>query len=340
MKKENKVIRFNYSKLEKKYGLDYILHKEYYGLFIKKGRLKIDTKRLLSILPNRFNEHCDFKRNTVYFVPFKKCKKDYAMNYFFEQIDNAKKVWFDQKDTYKKIIEKYMKKEFSKKAPNYDGLMHCGILEADEWQSANMMAEYIHSIETSNKISDKINSIKSTLYLETIHQIASKVEHAMMLTMEKNGYKGDRCGRLDIYKFMDGRIGDSELKIKKLPHYNDFDKFYSIWNFVKHNSKSTYDKIDRNWPELLRKKGEEIDFEFDFPSEHLAIEYLKLSDKFITNMLDQLLEFYYEFCELCYQEPKYFCLWNYDEYFINIVNEEIKSKWEDIYNPLGLPPWL
>ena len=139
---------------------------------------------------------------------------------------------------------------------------------------------------------------------------------------------------------MDGRIGRSENKIRSLSHFESFDKFYSIWNFTKHNSPSTYKKIKKNWPELLYSKEKDSWFTLDFPSEHLAIEYLKINDKFITSLFDPLLEFYYEFCELCYGEPKHHSLWDYDDYFLDIVDEHIKDEKELIENPMGLPWWL
>lgn len=104
---------------------------------------------------------------------------------------------------------------------------------------------------------------------------------------------------------MDDKIGKSEEKIRALPNFSIYDKFYSIWNFTKHNSPYTYEKVKKHWPELLYSKEKDEWFDLDSQSEHLAIEYLRLNDKIITAVFDPLLEFYYEFCELCYNEPKH-----------------------------------
>lgn len=333
MKKNSKVIRKNYNNLDEKYGYDNVLHREYYGIFHKKGILKIDTKRLLKVVPN-INESCDFRRSDVYFTPLKKHKYDYCMNYFIDAVEEARKTWYEQKEIYRQIIDDFVKKELSKEAPNYDYDFHCGIIEYDEWQMSNNMAKILHQQKLEANITTKINKLINTLYLETIQQIATRLEHAMIYTMQKMGYEGDKCGRLDIFRFMDGRIGNSESKIRALSNFDIYDKFYSIWNFTKHNSPSTYKKIKNNWSDLLCDKN------LSFPSEHLAIEHLNLSHKMINSWFDPLLEFYYEFCELCYGEPKYHSKWNYDDYFLEIVDEIIKDEYELATNPLGLPWWL
>lgn len=340
MKKNKKIIRYNYDKLSDKYKYEDYLHKEYYGLFIKNGRLKIDTKRLLLKLENTFDKRCDFRRNTVYFTPFKIHKYDYCMNYFIDAIEKARTTWYEQKNSFHQMLDDYAKKEYAKEVPNWDFSRDCGILEPDEWEMSNRMESYLHYEKIRQNITDRALYLMNTLYLETIQQVASHLEHAMIFTMQKYGYEGDKCGRLDIFKFMDGRIGKSEAKIKALPHFDDYDKFYSIWNFTKHNSPSTYNKLKNKWPELLYSKEIDKWFDLEFPSEHLAIEYLKLNDKIITAMFDPLLEFYYEFCELCYGEPKYHSSWNYDDYFLSIVNAKIKDDRDILENPLGLPWWL
>jgi len=337
--KKNKVIRKNYDALKEKYGYDDYLHTAYYGVFVKKGILKIDSKRLINKLPNIFDA-CDFRRNTVYFTPLKKHKYDYCMNYFIDAIEESRKIWYDQKNSFHQMLDDYAKKELSKEAPNWDFEMNCGYLEPDEWDMSNRMEKILHQEKIKNRINEKAYYLMTTLYLETIQQIASHLEHAMIFTMQKMGYEGDKCGRLDIFRFMDGRIGKSENKIRTLNHFEDYDKFYSIWNFTKHNSPSTYEKIKKHWKELLFSKENDEWFKLDFPSEHLAIEYLNIDDKFITSLFDPLLEFYYEFCELCYDEPKYHCTWDYDDYFIGIVESHIKDEQEMLNNPLGLPWWL
>lgn len=338
--KKNKVIRKDYEKLKEKYGYDEIFHREYFGVFKNNGRIKIDTKRFREHFDLYLDKECDFRRNSVYFVPAKIHKYDYCMNYFVDAIEESRKTWYEQKNGFHQMLDDYAKKELSKEIPNWDNAMCCGILDHDEWDMSNRMEKILHQEKVKNKINEKAYSLMITLYLETIQQMASHFEHAMIFTMNKMGYEGDKCGRLDIFRFMDGRIGKSENKIKSLQHYETYDKFYSIWNFTKHNSPSTYNKIKKNWPELLYNKEKDNWFNLEFPSEHLAIEYLNINDKFLTGLFEPLMEFYYEFCELCYGETKHHSKWNYDDYFLDIVDSHIRDSKDNIENPLGLPWWL
>lgn len=335
MKKNSKVIRKNYEAMGDEF--DCYKEKSYYGVFKDKNRIKIDTKRFQKFFEYSTKE-CDFSRNTVYFKPYKIHRADYCMSYFIDAVEESKSTWLEQKKIFKDFINKFVQEQFSKKAPNYDMDFQCGILEADEWEMSNRMAAIMHQAKIEKEINSKAYELENILYSQTINMIASHLEHAMIVTMCKKGFNGERAGRKDIFAFMDGRIKDSENKIKALPHFKTYDMFYSIWNFIKHNSISTYDKVKKYWPELLvkDKKG---NF-FKFPNDWLAIEHLDINEKFFDDLFEPLLEFYFEFCELCYQEPKYYAKWNYDDFFIAIVERHIEDMREDIENPLGLPPWI
>ena len=70
MKKTSKTIGKDYSKLEGQ-----VDNRQYYGLFIKGERVKIDTKRYKKFLslPNKKIE----QRKTVYYTPTKIHRHDY-----------------------------------------------------------------------------------------------------------------------------------------------------------------------------------------------------------------------------------------------------------------------
>lgn len=335
MKKNSKVIRKNYDAMGDE--LDCYKEKSYYGVFKDKNRIKIDTKRFQKFFEYSTKE-CDFSRNTVYFKPYKIHRVDYCMSYFIDAIKESKSTWQEQKKIFKDFINKFVQEQSSKEAPNYDTDFQCGILEPDELEMSNRMAAIKHQAKIEYEINSKAYELENILYSQTINMIASHLEHAMIVTMCKKGFNGERAGRRDIFAFMDGRIKDSENKIKALPHFKNYDMFYSIWNFIKHNSISTYDKVKKNWPELLVKdKNGKF---YKFPNDWLAIEHLDINEKFFDDLFEPLLEFYFEFCELCYQEPKYYAKWNYDDFFIAIVKRRIEDMRQDIENPLGLPPWI
>lgn len=346
MKKNSKVIRKDYSKYDNWDGecyLDGYKIPDNYGFFIKKGRVHIDVKRYAKYfkLPEGVNK----PRNTVYFIPTKVNYKDYNVNAFLDALDTAKKTWYEQKNMIHKMFRQYVDMELKKPVPNYDYDYYCGILESDEWQMSNNMAKILHQERIRNEIDCKGYNLMITLWSQSIHMIASHMEHAMVETMTRNGWQGDKAGRRDIYNFVGTKLAlkkneNAEEKIRKLPHFEIWDKFYAIWNFCKHNSQSTYDKIYKHWPELLYRKGVDEGFTHEFPSDLMAIEYLKLSDKFFNGLFEPLSQFYMEFCNLVYGEAIGESRWNYDQYFIDEVEQKIKDETENIENPLGLPWWL
>ena len=332
----NKVDKKNYDLLKKKYGDDDYLHYEYYGIFFKKGVLKIDTKRWMKTLGKSKDYDYDFKRNTIYFTPLKKRREEYNMSYFIDAINEAKKTWFEQKNLIEKLAIQYVKDKCKEPIPDYFYDYNMGIIDIEEMQQLNAIAKEMHIQKIRIEGLENDVRLSQMLYLQTIQQIASRLEHAMDYTLSKNGYKGKSCNRTDIFKYMDGRIGESEKKIRNLPHFDDYDKFYSIWNFTKHNSQSTYDKIKRKWPELLYSNETHSWFKLSFPSSKLAIEYLNIKITDITSWFEPLLEFYYEFCELCYNEPKYHVNWDYDDYFLEKVKRHILEEKDLIDDPFGL----
>ena len=72
MKKLSKTIKKDYTKLENEYS-----NRGYYGLFMKSGRVKLDTKRYKKFfkLPDNKIEH----RKSVYYTPSRIHRHDYKM---------------------------------------------------------------------------------------------------------------------------------------------------------------------------------------------------------------------------------------------------------------------
>lgn len=346
MKKSSKVIRKDYTNYDdidsNKYYDDGYKTREYYGLLIKNGKVRIDVKRYSKFfkLPDGINK----PRNTVYFIPAKKRYEDYNVNKFLDAIDKAKSTWYEQKNAFYQMCIDYIKKQRSKPTPNYDYSFQCGILEYDEWEMSNRMAAIMHKDKIEREINDKVYNLMITLRSQSIHMIASHLEHAMVETMVKNGWQGDKAGRLDIFNFVGTRLnskkGEAEARIRALKNFEEWDKFYSIWNFCKHNTRSTYNKILKKWPALLYRKGIDEGFDLEFPSDLIAIQYLKLDEKYFNSLFEPLKEFYMEFCKLVYDEEIGESKWNYAQYFIDEVDSRIEEEIELYENPAGLSPWL
>ena len=90
----------------------------------------------------------------------------------------------------------------------------------------------------------------------------------------------------------------------------------------------TYENLKRDYPEIL------IDEKYE--SGQPAKYYVKLSEKLITELLDGVMKYFEEWCELNCDENYLEAQWNYDDYFINAVDDSIES----FTNPLGLEPFI
>lgn len=151
--------------------------------------------------------------------------------------------------------------------------------------------------------------------------MASQIEAVTVLVLSKQNAMRDRFDRNTLYATAVGR----EKKVHELPSFKYYDKLYCLWNFIKHNSISTYEKLCSVYPELIY---ENVEYKQGF----LACHIVKFSDELILELLSGCDSFFKEYCELVYKENYDEAQWNYGRYFLDIVDEQI----ELITNPLGL----
>ena len=102
---------------------------------------------------------------------------------------------------------------------------------------------------------------------------------------------------------------------------------YYILNFIKHNNQNTYDTLYENYREVL------IDEKYE--NGDLAIKYVKLNEELILELLEGTKQYFIEWCELNLNEVYERSLWDYDEWFL----AQIKDQIDCIDNPLGLT-WI
>lgn len=138
----------------------------------------------------------------------------------------------------------------------------------------------------------------------------------------KKERKNRHCNHVsyDEYPFED-------TPVRQLLHFSSHDKLYCIWNFVKHNSISTYKTLKERFPDVV------IDQEFKQGDN--ALYYVNFSEELILDLISGLTEFFKEYCQLMFGENYEQAQWNYNDYFLDIVRDNI----ELITNPLGLQWW-
>ena len=172
MKKKNKTNRKDYTKLKFNYE-----SREYYGLFIKNHRVKIDTKRYKKFfaLPNKKIE----RRNTVYYMPSKIHKYDYLSNIFKDKILNLKMLWLDE---FSKAINIIKTPKQVEDEVRLNSLMD-GILDYDE---ANITALF-----ASFKREQPYRFVIKSIYAQFFQQMMSEIDALSLRVMVSQGYKSD-----------------------------------------------------------------------------------------------------------------------------------------------------
>jgi hypothetical protein len=289
----------------------------YWGLFIVGKRIKIDSKRMFKILPDFLTEemlNVINNRNTHYFIPKKIEYFDYNVNIFVDSINSLKDKW---QKTYKPLINGVISKIVAKQfTPGDDFKMMSGISCVG---AANARAQFKNMIEEQNAEYDKYEVIAS-MYSQFYHMMVSQIEATTVKVLHKNKLMGDTFNRSIMKKTCNGKSKAFEA----IDGYRDYDKLYTIWHFIKHNSESTYKALKNNYPEVLR--------DVKYSQGQLALYYVKFDDALIEVALESIAYFFKKYCEIVFKENYAEAQWNYNRFFESRIRLEI----ENVTNPLGL----
>lgn len=193
-----------------------------------------------------------------------------------------------------------------------------GILEYDE----AITVSNFENFNRTAKYEAECAEVVASLYAQYIHQLASQVEAVTVYVLSNNNVNVDHFSRNTLY----GTSAGKDKKVQDLSAFVYYDKLYCLWNFIKHNSKSTYDKIKEAYPELLYENSE-------FAQGQPAYKFIRFSDELVMDLINGCREFFKEYCLLVFSENYDEAQWNYGEYFFDIVD----SQQELVLNPLWLP---
>ena len=311
MKKSSKTIRKDYTKLENEYD-----NRGHYGLFIKSGRVKLDTKRYKKFfkLPDNKIEH----RKSVYYTPSRIRKYDYLSNIFSDKLLQLKRLWINEFSKAIDIIKKPKQVEDDVRTVN---LMD-GVLDYDEANMSGMLA----NIRRQKPYKFVIKSI----YAQFFQQMMAEINALSLRVMVSQGYKSEDFSKKAFDIFIQGKQKSNQIQFPDFDNYYIFDRAYLVWNFLKHNSLRSYDELKRKYPEMI------YDPNNNYKNGDLALTVLKIDERYILDCLENLHKFFDEVCERGFDENIKDAKWDYDDYFIEQVDLEI----EGITNPLGLPAWV
>jgi hypothetical protein len=291
----------------------------YYGVFIK-GRneerhILVDPKRYQKIfnIPEEMKKVMDIRKGPL-FHPAKERILDYNVNFMLHNLAVIKREWAE---THKLFINRFLSEITGK---NYnlcdDDLFQCGIVDATEAADNARMATLL----SHEYAKFKRENLYYSLYAQYFHQMASQIDAIILKTLMRNGYKGDKFNRNVFYTFK----GQNKESIRSLDGFAGYEKMYAVWNFIKHNSLSTYDAVKDNFPVIL-KEGE-------YKQGELACFHVNFADDLIDSILTGEERFFKEYCRLVFGEDAREASWNSEEYFRSIVYGEI----DEIQDPFGL----
>lgn len=302
MKKDSKAIKRNYA-LPKNSDPREL---EYYGLVIKDGRVKVDTKRY-----KKFFELPDSKieiRNTVYYEPKTKHKTDYICNIFRNEFSTLSRLWTDE---FRGAIDVIKTPKQVEDNTRFDLIVNN--VETVEDAYAEALIKGVKRIPTYRYV------IKS-LYAQFFHQMMAEIDALTLRVLLSLGYKEHDFTKAKFDVFIQSRQGQDAVRFLDFDNYAVYDRAYSVWNFLKHNSLKAYEILCKFYPEMI------YDPDKKYRNGDLALSVLKIDEKFILKTLSDLHLFFDEVCRRAFNENTDEACWNYDDYFVNEVKEKIKEE--------------
>lgn len=285
---------------------------EYYGLFYKNDKLRIDSKRYKKFfdLPDNLIEH----RNSVYYSPSKIHRHDYFCNKFSDLLCSLKTLWLQE---FRNAIEAI---KTPKQIEDDVRLSYISDGIAD-YEEASILGTY-----AKMKRINKYYFVIKSLYAQFFHQMMSQIDALSLEICVVNGYKERDFSREKFDVFIQGKQEKNSLSFLDYKNYDIYNKAYKVWNFLKHNSLKAYSQLKGKYPEMI------YDPESEYSNGNSAISVLKIDEKFILFVLDNLHLFFDEVCERGFKENPLRASWDYDDYFVDTVKQYIKN----IYDPFDL----
>lgn len=286
----------------------------YYGIHKHGSRIKIDIKRLkkinISTIPmNVLDAASRIPRSTTYFEPKHAKRSDYTVNQFRDKLKELSESWQEYKMAFSKI------KTPSDIAENVRlDYLNIGWSDNEDATTEGFLA--------GTKRECTYLRLWISLCTQFIHQMASELLAVLLQKCVSLGFKEkDNISRGKLHNFLND-FQKRDLKIENLKSYSTYDKFFMVWNMLKHNSEDLFKKIQKKYPDMILKNN--------YQNGQLSQFYLKISNDYIEKMFDDLMPFYEELSKTFFDEDTDSANWNYDEYFIKNVKKEINI----IANPI------
>ena len=286
----------------------------YYGIHRDGNRVKIDIKRMKKIgtsgVPTRVLDAASaLPRNTTYFLPKRLHRHDYVINQFRDKLAELTTSWREYKTAFGTITSPSDIAEQTRLERLHTGL--------DDNEDAT-----VAGILSGAKRQTTYNKLWISQCAQFIHQMATELDALMLRKCVYLGFAEKEVTRGKMHTYLNGTM-KGRARIESLKGYDVYAKFFTVWNMLKHNSEDLFEKMQKNYPEMLLTD--------QYRNGEMSQYYLKIGDEYIESMLVELLPFYEALCADFFDEDVEAADWNYDDYFA----EKVKQAINEITNPLG-----
>ena len=308
MKHERKRTRHDYSSVDDNERHAQLHSKEFFGIFIRNGRVHVDTKRFHKVLKQMgaeefWRDGMNANRSTPYLIPKKEHIDDYGVNLAHDIVAKLKKDW----------AEEFLPAIKAIKTPEAAGEdARIGALALRFGEDASEEAQMI-GMRTFIQRSIKYHDVIGSLYCSYIQRIASECDRAMALIFRKRGNVSDLFSYEEFLGHVDELArGDKNKKLFRVKNYRAYKTVRKLDNFLKHHTVKSYQAVKRHCPKYLAKR------DGVFQNGMYAPFWLDFPEGFIERILDKLYIFFTDFCSIFLDESADEAEWNNDQYFLRV----------------------
>ncbi|MCR5490707.1 MAG: hypothetical protein K6F32_01085 [Bacilli bacterium] len=285
MKKDRKRKRHNYLYQDTLGERQQIQDKEYFGIFIRHGRVHVDTKRFLKMLKRRgaeqfWRDGMAKNRHTPYLIPAKAKKSDYMVNVAFRTFDGLLRAWRGGFATAMKGI------------PTPDETGEAARVSALATRIGEDAYEesYMIGLKARLEAMARYEYALSVLYAYFVQRIIFETERAILLMMNRNGHAMEAYKRYKVDIMAKNLVKKrGKKKLSDIASYSYYQKLIALTNFLKHGDEGSYSRLEKACPEFLNRKMP------PFASGGYALDWLAFPKGFIEDTQKKMEAFLADF---------------------------------------------
>ena len=296
--------------------------KEYWGIHEVDGRLEIDLKRFEYVCYRTEYSYFpkELKDKDRYYIANKAKRHDYTCNYLHDSVNNLRSDWNQE---YKPLFKKIFSPKDAEDSYRTNTMMMFGDSEmfdsvelGSKWAMFQRMATY--------------ERIQSELYCTFLTKIMIEIHRIVLRALSMQMYQNTEYSVFDLKTFCNG----AGVDFYSLKNWKIYLKYNDVYNFLKHNSIQSYNKLKRFNFKCL------VETDQKYENGMFAVNWLNPKEVKIDELLSEIVPFLDDFCSKVLKEDLKQAEWDYDDYFLE-TKGKLADYWEyaGIYGAVGMSPW-